>query len=193
MTLALFKLTQLAVLAVFVRHAFDLRRKRGMVPLVAPWLTGLMKVVSCIVVTLYVYVLWRVDRLMATDALALLVTAAGATLVRAAKRDLGVSHTWTGYCVDSPNLVVAGIYAYLRHPLYAGVYVFELGALCTFVPRAGMLPPGLIALAAVCLCYAIVFNAVMATLETRRMSAVFGEAFARYRARVRAFVPLPRP
>ena len=64
-----------------------------MVPLVAPWLTRLMKVVSCIVVTLYVYGLWRVDRLMATDALALLVTAAGATLVRAAKRDRGAFRT----------------------------------------------------------------------------------------------------
>lgn len=92
---------------------------------------------------------------------------------RAAKRQLGASHTWMGYCIESPTLVTSGIYAYLCHPLYAGVYLFEVGALCTFAPRISALLPWTATLAIVCLAYAMSFNAAMAAWETRRMARMF--------------------
>jgi len=188
----LFKAVQFGVLAIFIWYGFDLRRKHGMTPLALPWLTRVMKVVSCVVVVLYVYVLWAVHELVWTDVLALVFTTSGAALVRAAKQALGDSHTWTGYCMEAPTLVVSGIYAYLRHPLYTGVYLFEIGALWTFVPRLDMLPVWGVVLAGICLLYAMSFNATMAALETRRMTRRFGPEFEAYRERVRAFIPLRR-
>jgi protein-S-isoprenylcysteine O-methyltransferase Ste14 len=192
MVLGWFKCAQLAALVVFVWYGFDLRRKQGMVPLVAPWFTRIMKAASCVVVALYLYLLWAIDRLVWADALALLFTGTGAALVRAAKQELGSGHTWTGYCIASPTLVASGIYSYLRHPLYAGVYLFEVGALCTFAPRVSVLPPWAVALGVMCLVYAMTFNATMAAFETRRMARMFGAELEAYRARVRAFIPVRR-
>jgi len=117
----LFRMAELVTLAVFVRYGLDVRKKQGMTPLAPPWLTRIMKIVSCAVVALYAYVLWTLQGLVWTDALALALTVAGAALVGAAKHELGASHTWTGYCMESPRLVLSGVYGYLRHPLYAGV------------------------------------------------------------------------
>lgn len=187
----LFKIAALVTLAVFVRYGFDVRKKHGMTPLAPPWLTRIMMMVSCAVVALYGYVLWTLDGLVWVDALALPLTAAGAALVWAAKHELGASHTWTGYCVESPKLVVSGVYGYLRHPLYTGVYLFEIGAVCTFAPRLSVLPRWGAAMAVVALIFVMTFNATMAALETRRMARMFGAEFERYRARVRAFIPVP--
>jgi len=74
----LFKAVQFGVLAIFIWYGFDLRRKHGMTPLALPWLTRVMKVVSCVVVVLYVYVLWAVHELVWTDVLALVFTTLGA-------------------------------------------------------------------------------------------------------------------
>jgi len=182
----------LATLAVFVGYGLDVRTKRGVTPLAPLPLTRIMKIVSSALVALYAYVLWTLQALVSTDALALALTLAGAALVRAAKLELGASHTWTGYCIESPRLVRSGVYGYLRHPLYAGVYLFEIGAVCTFLPRASVLPRWAAAIAVVGLVFAMIFNAAMATLETRRMATMFGREFERYCARVRAFMPLRR-
>jgi len=192
MSLVVLKTAQLGVLAVFIWYGFDLREKEGMTPLASPWLTRIMKTASCVVVVLYVYVQLAVDRLVWADAFALLFTTTGTTLVVAAKHQLGSSHTWTGYCIESPRLIASGVYAYVRHPLYTGVYLFEIGAVCSVAPRWSVLPSWGLAVAVVCLIYAMSFNATMAARETQRMARMFGDEFVVYRARVRAFIPVRR-
>lgn len=81
----------------------------------------------------------------------------------------------------SGQLMTSGIYAYLRHPSYAGMIGAMLG-ICLLAAT-----PYLWAAAGVWL----VLMLVMVAFEERELVARFGEPYRKYRARVPAFFPIP--
>jgi protein-S-isoprenylcysteine O-methyltransferase Ste14 len=81
----------------------------------------------------------------------------------------------------SHTLAVTGPYAHIRHPQYAGFVLVMLGFLVQW--------PTLLTLA---MFPVLVFMYVrLARREEREVAAEFGEAYARYAARVPAFFPRP--
>jgi protein-S-isoprenylcysteine O-methyltransferase Ste14 len=95
-------------------------------------------------------------------------------------RDL-LGRNWSGRVViqSGHQLVTAGPYAYIRHPLYTGLLVGMVGMvlLCGHV---GSLPG---------LCFAIGFTWLKAKREERLLEGEFGPAYAVYRLHTGALLP----
>ncbi|MDE3056788.1 MAG: isoprenylcysteine carboxylmethyltransferase family protein [Bacteroidota bacterium] len=81
------------------------------------------------------------------------------------------------------NLVTDGIYAYVRHPQYSGLFLITIGMLIQW--------PTLLTL----LMWPILMYAYyrLAQREEREVSTQFGEAYKHYKKTVPAFVPRFRP
>ncbi len=183
-----FQVVQLVVTALFVFHVFDVRNKPGMQLLAPAALTLMMKLLSFAILGGFIVVVVGFIRdVTAWDAMGLALTGLGTWLATRAKRDLGQRHTWTGYCLESTAVVTTGIYGRIRHPLYTGIYLFELGALCVFLPRV---PLWMAVLTVLSLVYVMPFNAWMASRESAYLTKLLGDDYADYARKVHAFLPL---
>lgn len=185
--LSVYRIAQILILVVFAIFISDFRRKPNMVPLMDRRLTLLMKLSYPIPTIINFYVLFTMDRLYPVDFVSLALNALGAFLVVRAKRDLGARHTWTGYGSTQTQLVRNGIYGIMRHPLYAGIYLFIAGSLTLAAAHAAWY---LVVLMAVTLGYIMAFLAVAARREDRLLQGQFGEEYLAYRAQVHAFWPI---
>jgi len=97
--------------------------------------------------------------------------------------------TWArGYIERAQYLTQAGPYALIRHPLYVGSFL--LGLAFAAMTRVLWLPPLFVLLF-------LVMYVPKATREEVFLRGVYGDAYASYATRVRAFVPhlhaAPRP
>lgn len=114
-------------MGVFIVFISDFRKKTGMVPLVNEKITKILKLSYFVPVIICAYTLTIMDYITSFDFVALALTFVGAVVVVKTKLDLGICHTWAGYCKQSSELEVSGIYSYMRHPLYMGVHLFSIG------------------------------------------------------------------
>ena len=182
-----FKLVQLVVMGVFVFFISDFRRKKEMVPLVNEKITNVIKVSYFVPLIICAYTLTQMKNITYLDFLALALTFLGAFMVAKAKLDLGINHTWAGYCKLSSKLEVNGIYAYIRHPLYTGVIVFSIGQLVTLINHAS----GYLTLIAVIMGEIVAtFLTVTASKETDYLSEKLGEKYLKYKEKVHPFLPI---
>ena len=93
-----------------------------------------------------------------------------------------------GHLVKNDALTTTGPYAHLRHPLYLGTLLVATGFALLF---GGLWT--LAALAAVWPWFALHYFPRKDRVECARLSALHGQAFARYRAAVPALWPRLRP
>ena len=135
MATLIFKAVALSVFFLFCFFVFDIRHKKGMEPLVPNTWTAVMKLFAAAMLVLYAYLLATTTEVSVGDLVALVVTALGASLVTAAKVTLGRYHTWAGYHLPETTIVTHGIYSRLRHPLYTGTILFEIGSFFVIFPR----------------------------------------------------------
>lgn len=184
--LILFKTVQFIILVTFAAFVSDLRKKKGMRPLMNEKLIRAMKLCYLIPIFIYGYVLVTLDRLLLSDFLAIILTFLGTLLVVKAKIDLGKHHTWTGYHFETTKPVTKGIYAFVRHPLYTGVYIFIFGVLSTLIPHSAWF---LTAIVLIIFAYIMFFLAVVAAREDKLLSQEFGEEFLRYQSKFMLFYP----
>jgi len=195
----IFKIVQFLILVVFAFYISGFRKRSLMVPIVGREFTIVLKLCYIIPVFVYAYILISVEKIFATDLLAMALSIIGTALVMRARKDLKLFHTWAGYCRLETKLVTTGIYAYIRHPIYAGVYFFIFGGLTTIAPH--LVFGGLIAafpalplvvqlLAIGSLIYGMGFIAFVASRESRILQKALGEEYARYREQIHAFLPL---
>jgi protein-S-isoprenylcysteine O-methyltransferase Ste14 len=80
---------------------------------------------------------------------------------------------------DTTVLVEVGAYRYIRHPLYASLMLFALGAFLKHIS----LPAGIL----MAISFAFLF--ATARVEERENLARFGEEYAEYMRRSRMFIP----
>jgi protein-S-isoprenylcysteine O-methyltransferase Ste14 len=92
-----------------------------------------------------------------------------------ASRGDGSLYAWEG----TTALVTAGIFAYIRHPMYASLLALNWGA---FLQAPGWLG-GAVAMAAT------VFIVLTARADERECLAWFGQPYADYMRRTRMFIP----
>lgn len=178
-----------AVLGLSALLSFDVRRKSGMVPLFDRRLIMAWKLAFMVPVVLCPVAILRLDRVEFADIATLVLTIAGTAVIAKAKHDLGASHSWGGYRRDDTALVVRGIYAWMRHPLYAGVALTVAGVLWMLARHA---PLWITAPVAAAWCFGLSCAALAAARETKALSARFGAPFDDYRRRVHPFLPLRR-
>ena len=182
-----FQFCQAVVAIVFAVFISDFRRKTGMVPLISEKWTRVLKFVLLAPLLVYSYMLLTLNVLSPFDLVSFGLTLMGAGIVVKAKWDLSRHHTWTGFCMNAPKLVSHGIYSYIRHPLYAGVYLFVSGLMLTVVLHASW---QLTVLSGLALVYILSFLAVSASRETKRLEKKLGREFAEYKKQVHFCLPL---
>jgi len=182
-----FQILQAFVALVFTVFISDFRKKKNMVPLVGERWTLVLKISVLFPLAVYVYVLVSLQWVSLLDLGALGLTLVGMFLVLKAKSDLARHHTWAGYCLTSAKLFARGIYAYIRHPLYTGIYLFIFGFLLTAVPHGGW---QLSLIAAVPLVYVMGFLAYSASRETEMLKKKLGDEFLAYESQVHFCLPL---
>ena len=189
MWVLIFKLVQFMIMGVFVVFISDFRKKTGMVPLVNEKITMLLKLGYFVPVIICAYTVATIDYVTAFDFVALALTFVGAVVVVKAKLDLGINHTWVGYCKQSSKLEVSGIYSYMRHPLYMGVHLFMMGGLAMLTLHAQWY---LTVVAVITGLFMVTFLAVAASKETDYLTKKLGEHFIKYRDKVHPFLPLKK-
>ena len=111
MLFIIFKLFQFIIMGVFVVFISDFRKKTGMVPLVNEKITKILKLSYFVPVIICAYTLATMDYITPFDFLALALDLLDAVVVVKAKLDLCIFHTWAGYCKQSLELEVSGIYS----------------------------------------------------------------------------------
>ena len=111
--------------------------------------------------------------------LGLALVGCGLVLTVVARMSLGSN--WSGIVTlkQDHELVRSGPYAFMRHPIYTGLLLALIGTAIAIGEWRALIGVALIALGLV--------RKLM--IEERFMMAQFGEAYAHYRAHVRALVP----
>lgn len=191
MGLMVFKFLQFAVLLVFIAFISDFRKKKGMIPLIDEGWTCLLKVSYLVPLIVYGHALLTMHHVDWFDFIALGLTLLGTGLVVKAKMDLSAHHTWVGYCLTSNSHTTRGIYSYMRHPIYAGIYILVLGSLFTILPRLNFSLSLLFPAAAlISVTYIMGFIIFLANKETEILLEKHGAPFQQYKERVHPFLPL---
>lgn len=186
--LVFFRIAQSFISLVFAFLISDIRKKTHMTPLINEKCLHVLQICCLIPAALYAYTLITMDYLSSSDLVALTLTSFGTLIAGLGKITLAEKHTWTGYHLETTKSFLSkGIYAYIRHPLYTGVYVFIFGTICTFVAH---LPYFLTAASLASLAYTMSFLAVAAARETKLLAREFGDEFLNYQAQVHACFPL---
>ena len=181
------KIIESMIFLVFTFFISDFRRKKGMKSLVNEKVNIFRKLIFLASAGAYYYVLITSDRLLIYDLIAIVLTLSGMLLTVKAKLDLAGSHTWAGYQMQNTELVTKGIYKYLRHPLYTGIYIFMFGGLALILPR---IPWFLYFLVMAVILYFGIGLVRVARLETRQLTETFGEQFLIYKQQVHSFLPI---
>jgi len=182
-----FQFCQAVVALTFAVFISDFKRKAGMVPLISEKWTHVLKLLLLVPLFVYAYALITLNMLSSVELVGFGLTLLGTAVVVKAKWDLARHHTWTGFCMNAPKLVSRGIYSYIRHPLYAGVYLFVSGLILTVTLHMSLY---LVVPAALALAYILSFLAVSASRETRRLEKKLGREFTDYRKQVHFCLPL---
>ncbi|MGA7974229.1 MAG: isoprenylcysteine carboxylmethyltransferase family protein [Pseudolabrys sp.] len=107
------------------------------------------------------------------------VTLAGMALTVLARMWLGRNWSGTVTLKQDHELIRSGPYAYMRHPIYTGLLLALIGTAIAIDQWQALIGVALVAAALV----------RKMAIEERFMHEQFGEAYANYRAKVRALVP----
>lgn len=185
---SIFKLTQFLILLIFAIFISDFRKKKRITPLVSEKLTLLLKIFYLVPLIAFVYLLVTLNTVFSFDIITLGLTSIGTAIVVRAKLDLSRHHTWTGYCLPKSKFITEGIYSYIRHPLYTGIYIFVIGGFFTVIPHASWQLSTILAVTAFCcVVYILVFLALLANKETKTLLCQHGIKFQKYKEKVHPF------
>ncbi len=125
-----YKAIQYIILVFFVWSVSDFRNKGESVLLVRKSLVVFIRFLYPIPIIVYVIAVLYMETFKFQDLFALILTFNGTFLIIRAKCDLEKEkqHRWSGYCCPITKIITHGIYAYIRHPMYTGVYIFSIGS-----------------------------------------------------------------
>ncbi|MDR3419394.1 MAG: isoprenylcysteine carboxylmethyltransferase family protein [Nevskia sp.] len=115
-----------------------------------------------------------------TYGLGVAILLCGAAFSIWARRHLGTNWSGTVTLKQNHELIRTGPYAWVRHPIYTGLLAGVTGTAVAEGTWSGLL--------AVVLVFVALLQKL--SLEERWLGSLFGEEYARYRAEVRALIPL---
>ena len=121
---------------------------------------------------------------LALAVLAIALALGSVAILVASERVLGKQFAYQARLVEGHRLITEGPYRFVRHPMYAAVYLLALATALGWSHWAALAPFTLLYAAG---------TAVRVRSEERLLREAFGEEFERYTRRVPAVVPgLPR-
>jgi len=194
-TIILYKITALISLITFFYFGYDMKKRadwKNLAPQKSTYIMKLMAIVLALTLIVTVVIMGEPKTL---DYIALVLFITGAVLVKKAKTELEKNNafTWTGYVLEKPQLVTSGVYSYIRHPLYTGVYLTEIGGVFVVLGRTPhYFPQQYLWINAVLICvlfYAMFFNSILAKKESDNLLRIFGDDYKQYSQNVHAFIP----
>lgn len=190
-----YKIISAVVLAVFFYFGYDMKRRSNWKSMAPTHSIIIMKSTAVLLAVILYGVIYMMETLSAVDLVALGLFSLGAFLVTSAKTELVKNNafTWTGYALEKPNLVTSGVYRFVRHPLYLGVYCVEFGGALIGMTRTHIWFPEIYmwvnAALVIGIIYAVLFNVLLAKKESQNLQNIFGEEYVRYQKRVPAIIP----
>lgn len=187
MEVLIFSILEFFIFTVFIIFISDIRKKEGMIPITNEILVRVMKLAYLIPLLIFGYNIYNLSQLYYTDYIGFIISTLGAYCVVRSKKDLGKQHTWTGYRFEKTSLVTHGIYSYVRHPLYLGIYLFAIGGLTILIPHANRLQSLIVILF---LGYILTFLWRVAKLESIHLEREFGQEYKEYNRQVHPFLPI---
>jgi len=84
---------------------------------------------------------------------------------------------------EGSKLIMNGVFAHVRHPLYLSVLLAYLGFIFASMSVVSVIP---------WICFIILFDK-MATYEEEDLVRIFGDAYLKYKKRVPKWIPNPLP
>jgi protein-S-isoprenylcysteine O-methyltransferase Ste14 len=173
MIVVILKVYLVGIFIGFIRFGMDIRSRPTMRPLVLLPYIRFMQVCCFILLSIYILSVFHISILKWGQLVTMILTTLGVCMVAWAKTSLGKSFTWTGFHLSNPVIVRHGPYQYFKHPLYYGVFLFEMGALINFVTTMHDHPHffPLFLVGCLALFYAVGFNLIMARKETLLLNA----------------------
>lgn len=184
-----YKIITILILFVFAFFISDFRKKEKMKPLYSSTIIILLKVLYLVPISIFIYTVIKIQTLLLYDYILPFIMCIGAFLVVKSKLDLGHHHTWVGYFSENPGFVCKGIYSYIRHPLYAGIYIIII--FCSVsIAIHNPIYIGILN-AAICL-FILGFIFISAHKETSFLINYHGPEFEKYCKTIHPFFPLKK-
>jgi len=184
-----YKIAYTTVFALFLVLISDFRNKKTKPLFTRGWLL-LMRWGYLIPLLCSMFFLWKLEVITIASYISFFILVCGTLIVAASKRELGKRHSWAGYVTKDPEtFCVTGIYAWVRHPIYVGIMVVDIGIAFIVIPNiAFQLQLALTFLIGGV--FIFVFLIVSSNRETKHLANKFGESFITYAQQVYAFFPL---
>lgn len=185
----LFKIVFTLVFCLFIFMISDFRNKNTNPLFLQVWLI-IMRAGYLIPLLCSMFFLWKLTKLTIYDLISLFILLVGTLIVTISKRELGKRHSWAGYAArEADSFCVSGIYAWIRHPLYLGIIIADIGIAFLILPNFHFnLQLGLTFVIGSFFTY--IFLVISSIRETKYLANKFGTAFVHYAQQVYAFFPL---
>lgn len=168
----LVKLLLLSVTGAFLIFGMDIRPRENTEHLAHHTAIKIMKLACLVLLSVYVWSIVAFKDLSVAQILCIILTSLGVMLIFWAKKSLGKNFSWTGYKVANMEIVQHGPYRYVKHPLYYGVFMVEIGASINYLsvcwPITNLVP----VVPTLALMYALAFNLIMARRETKNIQHI---------------------
>jgi protein-S-isoprenylcysteine O-methyltransferase Ste14 len=189
MDLFLLKFTTFLTLALFTFFVSDIRSKEGMTSLIKKHIIVLIKIFYIAPILVYIYLIINMENIYFSNYAGLIANLVGTILVIKAKLDLGEYHTWAGHILSSTKIIKNGIYSYIRHPLYTGIYIFIFGGIMMGINNH---PFSLLTVVIILffVLLIILFLNISAFKEDNYLLEEFGKDYLEYKRQVHAFLPI---
>ncbi len=185
-TLVSFQLVQSMIVVALVLLIFDFRfRGESILGSKLPVLIGVLFPLYCLG---YLLILFGfLESVTVMDWVSFVITVLSLILIIKARIDLRDYYTWPGQFKQSPKLIKSGLYNWIRHPIYFGIFLFVLGSLITVITHSVLMLGVLISLAGASL---LAFTYFATEQEEYFLKMKLGGVYLNYKCRVDAFFPI---
>lgn len=172
-----FKFILFLLLLGFIFFGMDIRKRDNVLSVVKNKAIIIMKLACIVLLIFYLWSVVMITHISWPQLLCLVFTLLGVILIASAKISLGKNFSWTGYKVKNMEVVKHGPYKYMKHPLYYGVYIFELGAVINYISVTIEYDYFILLLIipTLALIYAVSFNLLMARKETKNINEILSK------------------
>lgn len=184
-----YKIAYTTAFALFLVLISDFRNKKTQPLFTHGWLL-LMRGGYLLPLLCSMLFLWKLQMLTFAAYISFFFLVCGVLIVAASKRELGKRHSWAGYVAqDSETFCITGIYSWVRHPIYMGIMVVDIGISFIVIPNiAFQLQLALTFL--IGSFFTFIFLIISSNRETKHLANKFGKSFINYAQQVCAFFPL---
>jgi protein-S-isoprenylcysteine O-methyltransferase Ste14 len=182
------KISFTAIFAFFIFIISDFRNK-AINPLFQQGWLIFMRTAYLIPLLCCLFFLWNLKTITILDCISLFLLIVGTLIVVASKKELGKRHSWAGYAAkEIDDFCISGIYAWIRHPIYLGIMVADIGIAFLIIPNFQINDQLAITFLIGSL-ITFIFLVISSVKETKFLTDKFGKPFTNYARRVYAFFP----